>query len=45
MKIVVLHGSPRKGKNSDTLADSFIEGVYQTEGHSVTHFYLNEMSI
>lgn len=45
MKIVVLHGSPRKGKNSDTLADSFLEGVKKTAGHSVEHFYLNEMTI
>lgn len=45
MKIVVLHGSPRKGKNSDTLADSFIKGMHQTAGHTIEHFYLNEMAI
>ncbi len=45
MRIIVLHGSPRKGKNSDTFAETFLEGINRNQGHSVVHFYLNEMSI
>ena len=45
MKAVVLHGSPRKGKNSDTLADSFLKGFTETGNHQVQHFYLNELTI
>ncbi len=45
MKAVVLHGSPRKGKNSDTLADSFVKGLTEDNPWQVTHFYLNEMDI
>jgi multimeric flavodoxin WrbA len=45
MKAVVLHGSPRKGKNSDTLAESFIKGLTEEKTWKVDHFYLNEMSI
>lgn len=42
MKVVVLHGSPSKGGNSDTLAAEFLKGLGR---HHVSHFYLNEMSI
>jgi multimeric flavodoxin WrbA len=42
MKVVVLHGSPRKGGNSDTLAAEFLKGLGK---QSVSHFYLNEMKI
>ncbi len=45
MKAVVLHGSPRKGMNSDTLADSFLSGLSKSGPIKVTHFYLNEMDI
>jgi multimeric flavodoxin WrbA len=45
MKITVLHGSPRKGKNSDTLANHFLKGINSSEEHSVNHFYLNKLSI
>ncbi len=43
MRVVVLHGSPRRGGNSDTLAGEFLRGL--GGGHSTTHFYLNEMRI
>ena len=45
MNAVVLHGSPRKGKNSDTLTESFLSGLRETGPTEVTHFYLNEMDI
>jgi multimeric flavodoxin WrbA len=45
MKSIILHGSPRKGKNSDTLAESFIKGLIEEKPWQVTHFYLNEMEI
>ena len=45
MKAAVLHGSPRKGKNSDTLADSFLKGFIEAGDHQVQHFYLNELTI
>lgn len=35
--ILVLTGSPRKGGNSDTLADAFSKGA-KAKGHSVTRF-------
>ena len=45
MKAVVLHGSPRKGMNSDTLTESFLTGLNEKESIETTHFYLNEMEI
>ena len=45
MKAVVLHGSPRRGKNSDTLAESFLKGLTEENPWDVTHFYLNQLSI
>jgi len=45
MHIVVLHGSPRKGMNSDTFADSFLKGIHEKANHTVAHFYLNDMNI
>lgn len=37
MKILVLTGSPRKGGNSNTLADNFIRGAEEA-GHQVFRF-------
>jgi len=45
MKIIVLHGSPRKGKNTDTLADYFLQGLSETVPSETKHFYTNEMNI
>jgi multimeric flavodoxin WrbA len=45
MKVTVLHGSPRKGKNSDTLAEQFLRGFNSTGKHNVQHFYINELTI
>jgi multimeric flavodoxin WrbA len=45
MKVTVLHGSPRKGKNSDTLVNSFVSGLNKAGTHTVEHFYINELSI
>jgi len=45
MKAVILHGSPRKGKNSDSLVESFIKGLIMEKPWNVTHFYLNELDI
>ncbi len=36
-KILVLTGSPRKGGNSDLMADAFMKGA-QTVGHTVTKY-------
>lgn len=43
MKTVVLHGSPRRGMNSDTLAERFLEGLTEGGDAEVTHFYTNEL--
>jgi multimeric flavodoxin WrbA len=45
VKAIVLHGSPRRGKNSDTLAEEFLRGFAETGAHVVQHFFLNEMNI
>ncbi len=42
MEVVVLHGSPKRGGNSDTLAKEFLRGL---KNHQIHHFYLNEMKI
>ena len=42
--ILVLTGSPRKGGNSDLLADAFIEGVQQS-GHTAVKFATAEKNI
>lgn len=43
-KIVVITGSPRKGGNSDAMADSFIKAA-EAKGHSVTRFNAAEMDV
>lgn len=45
MKAMVLHGSPRKNQNSDTLAKYFIDGLKENEDLEYKDFYLNELSI
>jgi len=45
MNVVVLHGSARKGGNTDTLAERFLSGLRQSEVHAVTHFRPSEMRI
>ncbi len=45
LNVVVLHGSPRKGMNSDTLAEHLLRGLSERGEHKVTHFYTNEMEI
>ena len=45
MKVTVLHGSPRRGGNSDTLTERFLMGLNEAENNQVTHFYVNELQI
>jgi len=45
MNAIVLHGSPRAGGNSDTLAGRFLAGLAEAGEHEVRHFQLNGMSI
>ena len=45
MRAVVLHGSPRRGGNSDTLAEHFIQGLKTTGDVEVFDFILNDMKI
>lgn len=45
MKTIVLHGSPRKHGDSDTLAESFLKGLSENGPAAVEHFYTNEMAI
>ena len=45
MKTIVLHGSPRKNGNSDTLAENFLQGMNEGVLKETKHFYTNEMSI
>jgi multimeric flavodoxin WrbA len=45
MRAIVLHGSPRRGGNSDTLADYFIQGLKSIGNVEVFDFILNDMKI
>jgi len=45
MKTVVLHGSPRRNGNSDTLALHFLKGLNEGGENEVRHFYTNDMNI
>lgn len=45
MRVIVLRGSPRRGGNSDTLADYFVKGVKETGEAKVLDFILNDMNI
>mgnify|MGYP001022792732 CR=1 FL=1 len=42
--IVVLNGSPRKGGNTETLADAFVEGAREA-GHTVFYFNVSNIII
>ena len=43
-KVLVLSASPRKGGNSDTLCDQFMQGA-QAAGHNVEKIFLKEKKI
>jgi len=45
MKVVVLHGSARKGGDTDTLAERFLLGLSESGPHEVTHFRPIDMRI
>lgn len=45
MKTLVLHGSPRRGGNSDTLAKSLEDGMREGGAIHFWHFYANELDI
>ncbi|UCE10842.1 MAG: flavodoxin family protein [Candidatus Thorarchaeota archaeon] len=45
LSTIVLHGSPRRGGNSDTLAEHFVKGLRDSGDVDVKDFYLNEMEI
>ncbi len=45
MKVVVLHGSARKGGDTDTLVERFLHGLSESEDHDVTHFRPIDMNI
>ena len=45
MKVLVLHGSARKGGDTDTLAEHFLRGLGEEEAQTVTHFRPSEMHI
>lgn len=39
IKVVAIHGSPRKGQNSDTLIEAILEGI-KIEKYQVKHIYI-----
>lgn len=45
MKVLVLHGSARRGRDTDTLAEAFVEGMSESGEHDVTHFIPIDMNI
>ncbi len=45
MKVVVLHGSPRRGGDSDTLAGRLVDGLKDAGRPQVVEFYANELDI
>ncbi len=45
MKVLVLHGSARKGGDTDTLAERFLAGMAGEGSHEVRHFYAIDMNI
>ncbi|MFC2082048.1 flavodoxin family protein [Candidatus Bipolaricaulota bacterium] len=45
MNVVVLHGSARRGGDTDTLAEHFVQGLEESGPHDVTHFVPIDMEI
>jgi len=45
MKVVVLHGTARRGGDSDTLVDRFLAGMGGPEEHEIRHFHAIDMNI
>lgn len=45
MKIIALSCSPSKGRNSDTMLDSFLLGARKIEGIEIEKVYLNDIFI
>ena len=45
MRAVVLRGSPNRGGNSDTIADSFVKGLIDSGPVEIIDFVLNDMTI
>ncbi|MFC2079633.1 flavodoxin family protein [Candidatus Bipolaricaulota bacterium] len=45
MNVLVLHGSARRGGDTDTLAETFLEGMSRSGEHQITHFIPSEMEI
>jgi len=45
MNILVLHGSARRGGDTDTLAECFVDGMNECGTHALTHFVPIEMNI
>jgi len=45
MNVVVLHGSARRGGDTDTLAEHFLAGLEESDSHDVTHFVSIDMQI
>ncbi len=45
MRIVVLHGSARRGGDTDTLAEQFLRGAAEGGPHEVSHFVPIDMDI
>jgi len=43
MKTVVLHGSPRKDGNSDTLVEYFLQGLRTSGISEIKEFYSNDL--
>jgi multimeric flavodoxin WrbA len=45
MKVVVLHGSARRGGDTDTLAEHFLRGLSESREQEIAHFYPIDMKI
>lgn len=45
MRAIVLHGSPRRGGDSDTLVEAFLDGLAGDGAWDIQHFYTNDLQI